>query len=84
MISMYEFNNQQDDIGYNWKYYDFDNEIYNVDLYINYIIKNQEERYFKLHFLDFYNNNGEKGYPLFEGYPKKYLSRRHCPSYFQI
>ena len=66
MISMYEFNNQQDDIGYNWKYYDFDNEIYNVHPYINYIIKNQEERYFKLHFLDFYNNNGEKGYPLFE------------------
>ena len=31
----------------------------------NFIIKNSIGLYFKLHFIDFYNDSGEKGYPKF-------------------
>lgn len=66
MISNYNFFNDQDKIGYTWKVYDFENQVYNVEQGVNYIIKDVSGRYFKLHFIDFYNEFGEKGFPKFE------------------
>ncbi len=57
---------QKDIIGYEWKDYDFDNEIYQVDPEKIYILKNRVGFYYKLRFIDFYNSTGEKGYPTFE------------------
>ena len=57
---------QKDIIGYEWKDYDFDNEIYQVDPSKIYILKNRVGFYYKLRFIDFYNSTGEKGYPTFE------------------
>ncbi len=54
-----------DRIGYDWKYYDFD-EGFVILPNRNYLIKDQEDRYFKLRFLNFYNSLGEKGAPEFE------------------
>ena len=65
-INNYTFNNNQDIIGYNWKLYDFDNGYYIIKSNISYIIKNTEGRYYKLRFIDFYNDIGVKGYPTFE------------------
>lgn len=65
-INNYTFNNNQDIIGYNWKLYDFDNGYYIINSNISYIIKNTEGRYYKLRFIDFYNEVGVKGYPTFE------------------
>ena len=65
-INNYTFNNNQDIIGYNWKLYDFDNGYYIIKSNISYIIKNTEGRYYKLRFIDFYNDVGVKGYPTFE------------------
>ena len=57
---------QKDIVGYEWKDYDFKNEIYQVDPEKIYILKNRVGYYYKLRFIDFYNSTGEKGYPKFE------------------
>jgi len=62
----FNFSNEQNAIGYKWKIYDFDAQIYSVNSQMTYIIKSVSNRYFKLRFLDFYNNEGEKGFPSFE------------------
>jgi hypothetical protein len=59
-------NTIKDIIGYDWKYFDFDIGKYAIDPSQNFIIKSTEGIYFKLHFTDFYNETGEKGYPKFE------------------
>lgn len=56
----------EDVIGYDWKVYDFDAGSYTVDPNKNYIIQTQDEALYKLHFIDFYNSQGIKGYPKWE------------------
>ena len=51
-------------IGYDWKSYN--SGTYEVDINKNYIIKTTEDLYYKIHFIDFYNDQGEKGTPKFE------------------
>jgi hypothetical protein len=53
-------------IGYSWKTYDFDLSIYTVNSNRTFLVKTHENRYFKLRFLDFYDENGAKGAPSFE------------------
>ena len=52
-------------IGYDWKYYDFQDGFI-IHPNISYLITDHEERYYKLRFLNFYNSAGEKGAPQFE------------------
>lgn len=65
-IPEFEFSARQNKIGYEWKYYDFDAGFYTVLSEVNYILKDVEGYYYKLRFVNFYNNLGEKGYPQFE------------------
>lgn len=60
------FDGDADNIGYDWKYYDLDAGQYTVDISKTYIVKTKENRFFKLRFLDFYNEQGERGFPKFE------------------
>lgn len=55
-----------DYIGYDWKWYDYETMLYTVDPTITYIVKTNQGFYYKLHFIDFYNNLGQKGYPKME------------------
>jgi hypothetical protein len=55
-----------DVIGYEWKYYNFDAGVYTIVPGMNYIIRDRDGFYYKLRFVDFYNNTGEKGHPAFE------------------
>ncbi len=55
-----------DVIGFDWKKYDFDKGYYTIVPQYNYIIKDRNNRYFKLRFLDFYSPTGVKGSPKFE------------------
>ncbi|MCF8227383.1 MAG: hypothetical protein K9G58_11165 [Bacteroidales bacterium] len=59
-----------DVIGYNWKVIEGDVQSGNVNYVIRenlfYIIRTQDDFYYKLRFIDFYNDVGEKGYPTFE------------------
>jgi hypothetical protein len=58
--------NDRNAIGYNWKEYQFDQGVYVVDFLKVYVIKDSEGYYYKLRFVDFYNQVGEKGTPTFE------------------
>ncbi len=65
-ISAYNFLTIRDGIGYDWKSFNFTTNSYIVNPKINYILKVSDGFYYKLHFLDFYNDLGVKGYPKFE------------------
>ncbi len=58
--------NNIDYIGYNWKWYDYENGIFIIDPSTTYIIRTSQDEYYKLHFVDFYNSLGEKGAPKME------------------
>lgn len=59
-----------DVIGYDWKKINGDvtsgDITYTARVNYIYIIRNSEGFYYKLRFIDFYNNTGLKGYPKFE------------------
>ena len=61
----FSYSNCEDIIGYNWKTFDFESNSYTINQTKTYIVKN-DNQYYKLRFLDFYNESGEKGYPQFE------------------
>jgi hypothetical protein len=56
---------KRDAVGYIWKDYVLGS--YTAKPYYVYFIKTDEDKFYKLHFLDF-NKNGVKGYPTFEFY----------------
>lgn len=61
--------NEEDVIGYDWKFFSLQANGYTVDTTKVYIIKDRQGDYFKLRFIDFYSQTGEKGYPTFEVKP---------------
>ncbi|MGV6862751.1 MAG: HmuY family protein [Putridiphycobacter sp.] len=65
-ITDYPTTSTRDIIGYNWKFFDFDAEKYTTDPSQNYLLKSTEGYYFKLHFINFYDETGTKGNPKFE------------------
>jgi len=69
-LSIYTFSSRQDYIGYEWKDVTVDvssnTAVYQVKTENNYIIRDTEGFYYKLRFVSFYNDLGEKGYPVFE------------------
>ncbi len=56
----------RDVIGFDWKTYNIDKGIYTIVSKYNYIVHNQNDHTFKLHFLDYYSSLGVKGSPKFE------------------
>lgn len=61
-----EFNSRADLIGYDWKDYNFDAGVYTIEPDMNYVIRDKDGFFYKLRFIDFNNDLGEKGYPEFE------------------
>jgi hypothetical protein len=61
-----EYTTQADVISYDWKYYDFDAGVYTIVPDMNYVIRDTDGFFYKLRFIDFYNDEGVKGYPTFE------------------
>ncbi len=55
-----------DIIGYDWKYYDFDASSYTVMTDRFYALLDTEGYSYKLRFIGFYNQSGEKGFPVIE------------------
>jgi hypothetical protein len=60
------FTTQADMISYDWKYYDFDAGVYTIVPDMNYVIRDRDGFFYKLRFVDFYSDEGVKGYPTFE------------------
>lgn len=69
-LARYNFSDRQDFIGYDWKAVTVDLQsntaVYTVNSNYTYIIRDMEGFYYKLRFISYYNNLGEKGYPAFE------------------
>ena len=57
---------QNDIIGYNWKGFSLSQNTYTIVSNLNYIIQDQKGFYYKMRFVDFYNEKGVKGTPKFE------------------
>ncbi|KAB1062015.1 HmuY family protein [Salibacter halophilus] len=66
MVNVYEFSSRLDAIGYDWKFYNFEASSYIIYDWMNFIVQDAEGYYYKLHFIDFYNDKGERGFPLME------------------
>lgn len=66
ILSSVTLTNQQDAIGYDWKIYNFDTGTYVVDNKKTYLVQDRKGFLYKMHFVDFYNNKGEKGTPTVE------------------
>ncbi|MFT3885819.1 MAG: HmuY family protein [Flavobacteriales bacterium] len=62
----HRFSTAEDAIGYDWKDYNFDASLYKVNTALTYIIQDTEGYFYKLHFVDFYNEQGQRGCPRFE------------------
>lgn len=62
----YEFRSKADIIGYSWKFYNFDDGLYTIVPDKNYIIKDKDGFYYKLRFISFYDNLGNKGAMTYE------------------
>lgn len=65
-IANYTFENRLDMIGYDWKNYDLDLGVFTIFPEKNYLVKNRFGNVYKLHFIDFYNDQGIKGFPKLE------------------
>lgn len=63
-ISKYTFSTNINTIGYGWKVYLLG--VYTTSSHFNYLIRNRNGLYFKLHFVDFYDTFGVKGNPKWE------------------
>lgn len=67
--SKFVFSSKRDQIGFDWKNYDFQNGKYKTRNYVTYFLKlndSGKKRYFKLRFIDFYSQSGLKGSPKYE------------------
>lgn len=66
ILSSVTLSNQQDAIGYDWKSYNFDTGTYVVNSKKTFLVQDRKGFVYKMHFIDFYNNKGEKGTPTVE------------------
>lgn len=58
--------NRADAIGFDWKYFDFNSNMYFIRPHQWYLLKSSEALYYKLRFIDFYDEAGNKGTARFE------------------
>jgi hypothetical protein len=66
-LTSYQYTKNRNGIGFEWKSFDFSSSfVFSVNDKYTYIIKDTEGKYYKLRFLDFYNEQRVKGYPKFE------------------
>ncbi len=65
-----DYSSRRDAIGHDWKEPVINFETNSAEYYVRkdsvFIIHDHEDRYFKMHFLNFYNANHEAGFPEFE------------------
>ncbi len=62
----YTYSKLWDAMGYNWKSYNIDLGVYTILTYRVFIIRNRKGNYYKMRFVGFTNNQGDRGYPTFE------------------
>jgi len=66
MTTGLDFSINQNTIGYDWKFFNFDAQTYDVLDDLTYIIRDTEGTLYKLRFVGWYDDQGLKGNPAFE------------------
>jgi hypothetical protein len=61
-----KLSNMPDVIGYTWKGFSLNTQVYNINSTYTYVIKDSKGIYYKLRFIGFFDNLGRRGYPKFE------------------
>lgn len=64
--SNYVFTSVWDEIGYDWKIRNSQDNSFTIDGNKSYLVKTTEGLFCKIRFIDFYNSTGNKGFPTFE------------------
>lgn len=62
----YTFTNYWDEIGYDWKIRNSQDNSFTIDANKSFIVRATDGLFYKVRFIDFYNSVGVKGYPKFE------------------
>ncbi len=62
----YTFSDRLDEIGFDWKIRNGADNSFTIEPNKSFIILSTEGIYYKMRFVDFYDENGNKGYPTFE------------------
>lgn len=62
----YIFTNNWDEIGFDWKIRNSQDNSFTIDPVKSFILKTTQGLFYKIRFIDFYNDSGVKGYPKFE------------------
>ena len=65
-VENYIFSQNPGYIGHDWKNFELNGEVYTPKIYMNYVLKDTYGFYWKFRFVDFYNEEGQRGYPKFE------------------
>ncbi len=65
-IANANFSKAADIVGYNWKYYDFNDAHYHVYSDLYFVVKSSLGYYYKVKMVDFYSQQGDKGTVTFE------------------
>lgn len=65
-VENYTFSKSPGFIGHQWKDFELNGEIYTTKDYVNFIFKDVYGFYWKFRFIDFYNDDKQRGYPKFE------------------
>lgn len=66
VAKQFSYSNSLDAIGYLWKFYNFDSGSYTVRDNLHYVVHDPRGFFYKLRFVGFYNQKGDKGYPVIE------------------
>ncbi|MEP7263745.1 MAG: HmuY family protein [Bacteroidota bacterium] len=64
--ALHSYSEEANTIGFEWKIVDINTGAYNIVPDIYYILKDKNGFYYKIRFVDFYDDNGTKGYITFE------------------
>ncbi len=65
-IANFTFYNDANVMGFDWKDFDFNTNMYYIVPDLFYVIKNHNGEYYKLKYYDFYNAQGLRGCPAFQ------------------
>ncbi|MCS7188355.1 MAG: HmuY family protein [Bacteroidia bacterium] len=60
-VGKLSFSSQKNRVGYDWKRYDFNTGTYTIDLSRYFVLRTSPTTYYKMRFIDFYDNAGRKG-----------------------
>ena len=66
LATQLSYSSNADIIGYDWKFYDFDIQLFTMEEEMLFVVNTISGEYYKLRFTDFYDEEGQRGAPKFD------------------